>query len=628
MRIFNLIAVLTAFLCLSSAYAQDNVKVPTNDQCGYFYSNGNGESSNPMFTTTQPAPQQFSQQKTDLLNQIKTAKSNGNVALSTELQNRLNEMDGGFNAELVNDERVGVRSDYNRAPFVSTEGDYNVSTINTAGLWAIATSTSSKSTAIFAAVTEFVNGAGDMLKVYASYNGGQTWVLKYTFNGFVAEVDMRAGELDIEATVNAADTIVWCTFGYTFNGHAFSRMERVNIGAGTGTGGAYAFGGYLGTTFQTYNPRVTSDNTNYGAATYVYWTVSIDSVTSGGNKKITQRYAVYLTPFTNNTVTYRVANAAGGGFWWHGPSVPTSVYLWQDICYYNSSGGDRVYTVFDQTNLNTLYLAWSNDYGVTNAGSLSIAETITIDRAIIAANGGPTQQTLVVGYRRLFAAAGNDWDFRGQFATTGGIVIGDFTANYPDFTTNEAKHVDVQAIDLANGRYVFGTSMTNNNNGYWRQTNSPTGATFGTIYQINSSQVDTSFGGVVAGYRKTGASDSSIAIWSQVQGAGAYCSYNISSTVGVNNNGSEVPNVYSLSQNYPNPFNPVTNIKFSIPNTGVVKLVIYDIMGREVLSLINQNLQSGSYTVDVDASNLSSGVYFYSLTAGDFKDTKKMMLVK
>ncbi len=97
---------------------------------------------------------------------------------------------------------------------------------------------------------------------------------------------------------------------------------------------------------------------------------------------------------------------------------------------------------------------------------------------------------------------------------------------------------------------------------------------------------------------------------------------------GINNNGGEVPETYSLSQNYPNPFNPVTNIKFTIPTSGLVNITLFDIMGREIATIVNQNLTLGSYTADFDASKLSSGVYFYKLTSGSFTDTKKMMLVK
>lgn len=97
---------------------------------------------------------------------------------------------------------------------------------------------------------------------------------------------------------------------------------------------------------------------------------------------------------------------------------------------------------------------------------------------------------------------------------------------------------------------------------------------------------------------------------------------------GINQNGNEIPDKYSLTQNYPNPFNPVTNIKFTLPKSGYVKLVVFDIMGREVGVMVNENLNAGSYIADFDASKLSSGIYFYKLITADYTDTKKMMLVK
>ena len=88
------------------------------------------------------------------------------------------------------------------------------------------------------------------------------------------------------------------------------------------------------------------------------------------------------------------------------------------------------------------------------------------------------------------------------------------------------------------------------------------------------------------------------------------------------------PNVYSLSQNYPNPFNPTTSIDFSIQKPGLVSLKVYNILGQEVATLLNKEMKSGTYTYSFDASNLSSGVYFYKITAGDFVQTKKMLLLK
>jgi len=83
-----------------------------------------------------------------------------------------------------------------------------------------------------------------------------------------------------------------------------------------------------------------------------------------------------------------------------------------------------------------------------------------------------------------------------------------------------------------------------------------------------------------------------------------------------------------LSQNYPNPFNPTTKINFAIPKQGFVTMKIYDVLGREVRTLVNEVKQAGNYTVDFNAAEFASGVYFYKLTSGDFSDIKRMILVK
>lgn len=100
-------------------------------------------------------------------------------------------------------------------------------------------------------------------------------------------------------------------------------------------------------------------------------------------------------------------------------------------------------------------------------------------------------------------------------------------------------------------------------------------------------------------------------------------------TTGITNlNLFTVPDNFSLSQNYPNPFNPATKINFSLPKQGFVSLKIYDALGREVMTLVNEQKQAGSYAVDFNGSNLSSGVYFFRMESGEFKDIKKMMLIK
>ena len=89
-----------------------------------------------------------------------------------------------------------------------------------------------------------------------------------------------------------------------------------------------------------------------------------------------------------------------------------------------------------------------------------------------------------------------------------------------------------------------------------------------------------------------------------------------------------VPDNYSLSQNYPNPFNPATTISFTIPNSQNVSLKIYNILGSEIATLINNELAAGFYSYDFDASNLASGTYIYQITAGSFTQVRKMNLLK
>ena len=89
-----------------------------------------------------------------------------------------------------------------------------------------------------------------------------------------------------------------------------------------------------------------------------------------------------------------------------------------------------------------------------------------------------------------------------------------------------------------------------------------------------------------------------------------------------------VEKTFSLKQNYPNPFNPSTTIEYSVPANSLVSLKVYDIQGREIAALINKQQDAGSYITTWNASNVSSGVYFYKLTAGSYTQTKKMLLSK
>jgi hypothetical protein len=98
--------------------------------------------------------------------------------------------------------------------------------------------------------------------------------------------------------------------------------------------------------------------------------------------------------------------------------------------------------------------------------------------------------------------------------------------------------------------------------------------------------------------------------------------------VEVKEKSNEIPTNFALYQNYPNPFNPSTTIEFDIPERTNIKLVIYDILGREVETIVDKELEPGKYKINFTATNLPSGVYFYTLKTPKFTKTNKMLLIK
>lgn len=103
---------------------------------------------------------------------------------------------------------------------------------------------------------------------------------------------------------------------------------------------------------------------------------------------------------------------------------------------------------------------------------------------------------------------------------------------------------------------------------------------------------------------------------------------NYSTVTSVDNDITTVPDEFSLSQNYPNPFNPTTSIQYAVSNRQFVLLKVYNVLGKEVATLVNEEKPAGIYEVEFNASGLSSGVYFYQLNAGSFTETKKMILLR
>jgi hypothetical protein len=103
--------------------------------------------------------------------------------------------------------------------------------------------------------------------------------------------------------------------------------------------------------------------------------------------------------------------------------------------------------------------------------------------------------------------------------------------------------------------------------------------------------------------------------------------YGDTTLVGINNE-EKIPISFKLFQNYPNPFNPTTSIKYSVPSLQFTIIKVYDVLGNEIATLVNEEKSPGEYEVKFDASNLSSGVYFYQIKSGSFIQTNKMVLMR
>ncbi len=619
MRHATLALIFFSLLVSITTFSQDKPGMTENN--GYFYSTS-GDVSQAQFTTTVPEVSE-NPERTALVRQLNIARLNNEISRVMELQSRLNKMDGASSEQFVNDpQQTGIRE--TEQHFIQETGD-GITTIGGGGYWAIATQSTNLSNKIYAAVTEYVSATADQMKIYVSYNNGISWVLKGTYNGFVNGVRFNNEELDIEPVINGADTMLYAVGCYVYNSHRFTLIARFNIGTGTVQAQPFSFSN---TTTLNYNPRVTSDNTVFGSNAYVYVTVSNDTLIAANNHKVRQRICVIQNAFAPSfTQTHKISYAASGGFYWYVTGAANGYYLSQDVAYYYNStdNTDNIYTAVIFPGYNNVYTAWSKNSAGTIAGNLTITDTRGLSKVRLAFNGGSGNTNGAIVFLRNYTTDPNgDVDVKCLNTISGGTTLASFAASYVEFTTDTANSCDIQAIKLANNRFKFAYSVKGGRCYYLSNTST---SLYTSRLLVNNIPAGDGFGRVRAGYRVTPI-DSCLSVWSRNDGGFMYCTHGCENFTGIETTSGSIPQNYSLSQNYPNPFNPVTKIKFSLPQASFVKLVVYDITGREVERLVNRQMNAGNFTVDFDASKLSSGVYFYRLDAEGFSQVKKMMLVK
>ena len=581
-----------------------------------------------------PETRIITQQETDIMKEIQRLRrtdDRNNLGRILQLEAQLEALNPqSVSAPGINMGGVTSQTNKQSPPFISDAiGNTLIRNTGSNYVKGLATATQQRGPnagRIWVAVGLNGTGSSDTVMLYYSDNNGLSWIMKgwRTLGGTNR---LNYDELDMEIIeTTGGNAYVWVVFGYREDG-------------GTGrwrTGGiihsypVYAFGGFILTwpgdnsTNRYYNLRITSDNATYASVAYVYMVASFDSTASWGHRN-TQKTVRCTNPYTTTpTFSYK----ADHFYWQTNPSDQYIRDLHSDIAYFQHGGSDSIIVSFSNLPDSTkLWFAKSDinngPASFTGAGS-SIGGSNPNDYkqyARLSSNGNDNGSVFCVfrqytspRWRISYFRTTNWGNFNSMYQAG---LQGSLTAHsyQPDIVgvRNYPKHYFTWVLGGSTDslRYI-GTTAS----GTWPQN----------IGKMNGQPILSGVQGPKPGFRFTN-NDSCFVIYSQTGPSNVWAALGCSGSItGVENNQS--PARYNLSQNYPNPFNPTTSIRFDIPKDGLVKLVVYNILGKEVATVINEVKKTGSYIVDFNASSLSSGVYFYKLTAGDFSDIMKMILFK
>jgi len=338
----------------------------------------------------------------------------------------------------------------------------------------------------------------------------------------------------------------------------------------------------------------TNDGTNWTQTSLNNRTVN--TLTINGNDIFagTENYGVYLSQ--NNGATWLQISL-------NNRDIRSLIINANDIY-----AGTNLYGVYKngiQTSLNNRYV-----YSLASNGNNIFAGTTNYGVYLSTNNGTTWAQTSLNNLTVYSLAINGNKIFAGTGSTSGVYLS---TNNGTTWTQTPLNNVTVYSQTVIGnnifaGTFQNGVFISTDNGTNWTQKNEGLG-----ILSVNAFCVlnDYIFAGTIGNsvYRRP-----------------------LSELIGIQPISNEVPKEYSLSQNYPNPFNPVTKIRFSIPvgtrHGAFIKIIVFDVTGREVAILVNEQLKPGTYEVEWYATNFPSGVYYYTLSSGEFSETGKAILVK
>ncbi|MDP2363587.1 MAG: T9SS type A sorting domain-containing protein, partial [Ignavibacteria bacterium] len=227
-----------------------------------------------------------------------------------------------------------------------------------------------------------------------------------------------------------------------------------------------------------------------------------------------------------------------------------------------------------------------------------------------------TPTTLTNAYINAFAVSGTNI-FAGT-GTNGVFLSTDNGTNWTEVNNGLTSSNDVGTFAVSGKNIFAGTQM----NGVFLSTNN------GTIWtEVNNGLMNTDVRALAVSGTNLFAGTSNN-FFAGITGDGVWRRPLSEMITGADDQIIEIPSQFILEQNFPNPFNPSTIIQYAIGSTQIVQLKVYDVLGKKVATLVNEEKSAGSYEISFNATQLSSGIYFYKLHAGSFVETKKMLLLK
>lgn len=584
----------------------------------------------PSPVTTKPyVPSQKEQQLIDRIKTLREQDSESNRDEISRLTNELNSL----SPNLITTQYTpynGTIQYASNLPMINNEDN---PTINATRLFtntkircmATATETRGANAGKIWAFVGFYSGAAgspDSARLLYSTNNGMSWVA-YALITLGGTDRFNWDEADMEIIEpNSGDSYIWIVYGLTANngtGRVFSGGAVIRTPTFAGNLFAFSWPGDNPAN-KYYSPRIATDNSVYVSSPYTYIAISFDSATY-----CMQKFAVCYTPYTTTpTFTYKADR-----IYWFTSSHAYPLHT--DLAWFSNTYDSLIFVysnVPDSTKLFFSKMSAYSPYVGSNGGAFigGSESTMPKSNAKLATNGN-SNGAIVTSFRQ-WDATNNKWRAK-YFRTTNFSFTGSFAQSVL-FGSSTATTFAPEIMGKRSTNTVY-LSMI-----HWGSTadslqyvviEATTGSWPVNILKMNPSFLLTGSISPKPGFRNV-SNDSCFVIYNESGPYHVWASFGCSGAITAVGNNNSTPDKYELMQNYPNPFNPVTAIRFSIPKDQLVKLSVYDITGREVALLVNEVKRAGSYIVEFNAGNLSSGVYFYKLTAGEFSSVKKMMLVK